>query len=436
MESRLQHIKEIIEQEAISDEQCDFIIESFYESKYNDIEDEMEESDLKNEIITQQNSEIDYQLEAQKDVSLSEFLISEYKKSILTDKVAILNTIVNSFSFVFKNNYSQYCGSLCHIEHSLNDNVLIYQYQLFIHFFKKDKDYLNVLNILKKDNPQLIYSLIFHHKTEKYNFDKSIIDILFEESFTDGIPTIDFLKIISDLDMDGYDQSTHEGIQYIVYKYISKLPNKKEELIKYYFLFATNSTEVMRLSSVIGWVLTDIMKQAIEEGWVDKIELFKKIYTVNKKFNNKSITLSCFLYNFIDTRFTQQFYKELYAAIPDNYTIIRENKGSGIYKTIKLLNEIEETKYDPALNILGIIKLGTPKHNFVDYIRKYGVDSFVNKLIVFKKQYPNIYKSTFENKSPVLLSKTKEESIAYFEEVMLKMKFKDINQGKGNKKRL
>ena len=192
----------------------------------------------------------------------------------------------------------------------------------------------------------------------------------------------------------------------------------------------------MRLSSVIGWVLTDILKQAIEEGWVDKIELFKKIYTVNKKFNNKSITLSSFLYNFIDTTFAQQFYKELYAAIPDNYTIARENKGSGIYKTIKLLNEIEETKYDPALNILGIIKLGSPKHNFVDYIRKYGVDSFVDKLIVFKTQYPNIYKSTFENKSPVLLSKTKEESITYFEEVMLKMKFKNIHQGKGNKKRL
>ena len=52
----------------------------------------------------------------------------------------------------------------------------------------------------------------------------------------------------------------------------------------------------MRLSSVIGWVLTDIMKQAIEEGWADKIELFKQIYTVNKKFNNKSILYIINLY--------------------------------------------------------------------------------------------------------------------------------------------
>lgn len=300
----------------------------------------------------------------------------------------------------------------------------------FIDFWIEDPNFDSMIkNIINHDIKFLF--LMFrinctNQKEQTVDYTR-FIDKIFNKEFSLSIEPHNLYEMLCDThDLDCYSLNGWTTFDYIFSLYFSFRKNKKDEVITLF-----NKTH--------SHVFSDLIKNGFENGWINKSDYFKEFFKKPFKFNTKDILESLVIRDILenDVQIASLYHKELYQAIPDNYNVLKTDRGFGVSRTVKLLAIIPETKNNPVVEILKLLKSGEAKKMFLNLYIEYGAEELAYKIKEFKKIFPKTYKSTFENKNPLVLSPTQKDSQAAFENVMIYMRIPENQNNMTNaKKRL
>lgn len=292
----------------------------------------------------------------------------------------------------------------------------------FIDFWIEDQNFDSMIKNLINDDIKFLFLMLrincINSKEQQVDYTRFINRVISQE-FSLSIEPYNLYKMLCDThEIDCYSLNGWTTFDYIFSLYFSFRENKKDEVITLF-----NKTQ--------SHVFSDIIKSGFEEGWINKSDYFKEFFKKPLKFNTKDILQSLVVRDLLenDVDIASLYHKELYQAIPDNYNILKSDRGLGINRAVKLLAIIPETKNNPVVEILKLLKSGQAKKMFLNLYIEYGAEELAYKINEFKKSFPKTYKATFENKNPLVLSPTQKDSQAAFENVMIYMRMPE-NQNK------
>lgn len=357
----------------------------------------------------------------------ADFFTSHYNQCNDNEKVIYFKNIVNAANYVFTyndtygtlNETTQKIGTLTFIP---NDDVLKVRNKLSSFLSNWITEESNIafnrritLDFLQNDRPFFFILL-------SQNYDKGLLDYhkfisyLINEEISLNISAFEFLKEFK-LSID-HQLSCYNYVN-AVERYFDFKEIKGHELYDLYCLsFKTNNGRPV-FNEYTNKALTNILRDKFCKNELNKIQFFQYLFDQQLKFNAKDPTLGLAINDFMDEDIAQKFSNNIIKAIPDNGSVIKKNIIHGIYHSLKLLDKLEITKKDPVIEILYMLKMEPKK--FTLFFEQNGLDNTVHKLTMFKNRYPNIYKSAFTNKNPIVVHRSKLKSLSIFELVMMHM---------------
>lgn len=421
--SKLQHIKEIIEKGILPNSAYENDKFKYYNKK---------NSKKKNEafFMTKPRNE--------SPDSLSSQLFSIYNEAEFINKVDIIKTIIESANYVFYFNHKR--TSDYHFLDSQklkNSQEFPSEYYYFWDLIYDDKDLEAVFDKISETDINILFILLLHHDSnnESKIYYLKMINMICNKSFVEKLPLFDFLKLWHDVENNNHSgESELSASQHLIDTYFSFLNNAIPQLCDLYFKSSTYKLDRKDIPTLTSYYTEKLILKYFNNGTINKIDFFEPILKKSFIFNNEDISYSIWIRELCDQDIATFYYENLYNAIPDNYYLLKEDRGLGIHTTIKLLSEIDETKNDPVIQLLRIITSGNAKIRFINHVKQYGAINCASHFKIFEEKFPKIYKSAFLNKNPIVLNKNKPESIACFEQVMMYRVMTNNTVTKGKKR--
>lgn len=358
----------------------------------------------------------------------ADFLISQYNQCNDDDKVTYFKNIVNAANYVFTynetygtlNETTQKIGKLTFIQ---DNDVLKVRNKLsdFINRWMDDNSNFqfnqNMISNFVKNDKSFFFVLLsqnYFHEFENYNY---FTNYLLTNDVCQQISPIEFFqqfRLSTDNNTLSYYHYLQTVEQYFYFKEI-----KDDDLYNLYLLSFKKNKETYFLHEQANNVLTTIIQEKFNTGKLNKKEFFQFLFDQNLKFSEKDRTLGMAIRDFSDEYIAQQFYKEIIEAIPDNFTAIKKDSTYGLFHALKYLATTKAIKSDSAIQVLHMLKIGSTKKSFMEFFEQNGLEDTVKKLNIFKTYYPNIYKSVFTSKNPIVVKSSDSKSLAAFELVMM-----------------
>jgi len=359
---------------------------------------------------------------------LAPFLINYYTLLNTEQRIKTFITIINTFLSVQQHNDKR------QVNYSRHDLIiqppeLLSHFNAFIDFFLKEKDSHEVIKFIAKNNTELFFRILRVHSQ---NFDKTheLIDFLCIPDFLNNISYEDFLIAFQKYTY----QHCHsrEAYSYFLEKFILHSEDNIQLFLKdyhsnykhYHYDYS------FELSEAIDHVLGVYMNN----NPAYKKDFFNIAFANGVDFCN--LYHSKNIREYMDKDCMALFSKKLYAAIPDNYSKIKEDYAVGISTTMNLLTEFPEYSQKPEFKILDIIRKGEVKKRFYKSMQMYSEYEFAEMVKLFKIKFPNLYKATFISKNPPFISPTKPETRVYLDKVLLIMNMEPVEQQKQKQKRI
>lgn len=379
--------------------------EEYYEMRFKDKEQKKEKKII---VIKHEDSFLNF--------FINEYLSSSYKNRLELVKVIIYSTVKTLEKIYQLETYNE--KKLYTIQDTeLRDGLFG-----FIDFLIEDPMFDSMIKNIINDDIKFLFFMFrinsSNPKEQKVDYTR-FIDRVINQEFALSIEPYNLYNMLCDTHkVDSYSLNGWTTFDYIFSLYFSFRINKKDEVISLF-----NETQ--------SYIFSDLIKSGFEEGWINKSDYFKDFFNHPLKFSNKDVLGSLIVRDLLkdDLDIASLYHKELYEAIPDNYNILKSDRGLGINQAVKLLSRISETKNNPVVEILKLLKSGQAKKMFLNLYIEYGAKELAYKINEFKKSFPKTYKATFENKNPLVLSPTQKDSQAAFENVMIHMKMPE-NQNK------
>lgn len=451
--SNIEHIKQILWQYAIPSD----IFEMEYEQQYEDWI-RQEESEEDSDFTPQIQDDIITPLTKEEDKELGNFIVDYYKSLSFTAKKIFIKIFLKTIKEIYSQNDSILSSNenrrrnnqLKEGQFKLEDDPSIKEMKElvsgFIDYWIQDNDSVEQIKILLKESPYTLF--IFIGINNRYNIDEktnhyqNVIDFIINKDFFTSIKKRDFFISLCKLNYDGMDTAECyiHGYDYIINRYFSFMDESKRKIsaIDCYKKSTFSKTEFMRFSTPIRIGVQNLIKHGFNSGWINKMEFFEDLFKNNPKFGHhywRGETYSNIaIRELADKEVMHTFSNEIYSSIPDNYSVIKN--GYGIWEYLEFLSEESHLKNNNSLQILTMIKSSSSTKLFISFVKDNGVEKMVQKINEFKKDFPSIYKSTFEGKNPRFLNKKNKESCSLFEKVMIHMKLEKNEQSVINKKRL
>lgn len=450
--NNIEHIKQILWQYAIPND----IFDMEYEQQYHDWISQ-EESEKDSDFIPQITDDI-IPLPKEEDEELGNFIVDYYKSLSFTAKKIFIKIFLKTIKEIYSHNDNILSSSennrrnrqlkegqvKLEDEPSLKEmNDLVSE---FIDYWIKDNDSAEQIKILLKESPYTLFIFIGlnnrYNTNEQTNYYNNVIDFIINKDFFTSIEKRDFFISLCKLNYDGMDTAECYiyGYDYIINRYFSFIDETKREVaaIDSYKKSTFSNKEFMRFSTPIRIGVQNLIKHGFNSGWINKIKFFEDLFKNYPRFGHhywRGETYSnIVIRELADKEVMHTFSNEIYSSIPDNYSVIKN--GYGIWEYLEFLSEESCLKDNTSIQVLTMIKSSSSTKLFISFVKDNGVKETVNKIKEFKKDFPSIYKSTFEGKNPRFLNKKNKESCSLFEKVMIHMKLEKNEQSVINKKRL
>lgn len=373
-------------------------------------------------------------------VKLSDYLTSSYLEKDSASSLEILKTIINVFDQVGtsnQNNRDKYYFESCFFD----QQVIFKELSIFLNIFIEDVNNKPIIQHLITHEHEILFKMLINHipfydGNRESSIHEKIYNSVVDDFFIQNISfeVLNQYIFLREVELN-IDHSWFQSIC-IIKKYFKCLQDSAKTLLFYEDYYHNGKTHPVYYSSVMSFSIEDMIKEGLKNGTIDKKDFFGNIFNKSFVLDKTHLYQSSCIRNYLDKESASMFHSVLYEAIPDKYSIVKEDRCSGIFNTIKHLSEIPETKDDPVIQIFRIIHSGESKKLFINAVNKYGSQELAKKILLFKKAFPNIYKSTFEGKNPICLSKSKLASQALFEQVMIYVQLEDVSVSEKNKKRL
>ena len=421
--SKLQHIKDIIEKGILPNSAYENDKFKYYNKK---------NSKKKNEAFftTKPRNESPDSLSSQ----LSEI----YKEAEFVNKVYIIKTIIESANSVFHLNHTRtYNYHFLDSQKLKNSQEFPSEYYYFWYLIYGDKYLEAVFDKISETDINILFMLLLHHdnNNESNIYYLKMINMICNKSFVKKLPLFDFLKLWHDVENNHRSgESELSGSQHLMDTYFSFLDNAIPQLCDLYFRSSTYKLNEIDIPTLTSYYTEKLILKYFNNRIINKINFFEPILKKPFIFNDEDVSYSIWIKELCDQEIAAFYYENLYNAIPDNYYLLKKDRGQGIHKTIQLLSEINETKNDPVIQLLRIITSGNAKIRFINHVKQYGAISSASHFKIFEEKFPKIYKSAFLNKNPIILNKNKPESIACFEQVMMYRVMTNNSITKGKKR--
>lgn len=359
---------------------------------------------------------------------LGPFLINYYDLLNTEQRIKIFITIINTFLSVQQHNDKR------EVNYSKPDLIiqppeLLIHFNSFIDFFINQKDSHDVLKFIAKNNKELFFKIVEIHSQ---NFEKihDLINFLCIPEFINDISYADFFQSFQKYHRQHND--LYDAHAYFFQKFVLHSEEHIQLFLEYYY--ANYKTDYYKCSFRLSSVIDDTLGKYLNKNPQYKKDFFKTIFAEGINFDNLYQSRS--IREYMDKECIVFFADKLYAAIPDNYSKIKEDRASGIYSTIRLLNQLPEYGQKPDFYILNLIGRGCIKKRFYECMQIYSQYDFAKMVKIFKTQFPHLYKSTFINKNPPFISPTKPETRIYLEKVLLIMNMETVEYQKPNQERI
>lgn len=359
---------------------------------------------------------------------LAPFLINYYLNQNTEQRIQSFMVIMDTFFTVQQHNDKR------EVNYSKPDIViqpheLIVHFNAFINFFIHENDSHEVIKFIAKNNKDLFFRILEVHSqnTEK---NEELVDFLCIPEFIKNISYTEFLKYFKRYD------TKHDPLNYTHSYFFQKFVLYSEDRIKLFLEYCYTDYQKdlykcsFRLSSAIDYTLGIYLNKNLKY----KIDFFETIFSEGIDYDNLYQSRS--IREYMDKECLVFFADKLYAAIPDSYSKIKEDRGLGIYSTIKLLDQIPDYRQKPDFYILNIINRGSVKKRFYKCMETYSEYDFAKMIKVFKTQFPHLYKATFINKNPPFISPKKPETKIYLDKALLIMNMEDIEYHKKKQERI
>lgn len=450
--NNIEHIKQILWQYAIPND----IFDMEYEQQYHDWISQ-EESEEDSDFIPQITDDI-IPLPKEEDEELGNFIVDYYKSLSFTAKKIFIKIFLKTIKEIYSHNDNILSSNennrrnrqLKEGQVKLEDEPSLKEMKDlvsgFIDYWIKDNDSAEQIKILLKESPYTLFIFIGlnnrYNTNEQTNYYNNVIDFIINKDFFTSIEKRDFFISLCKLNYDG--MGTAEcyiyGYDYIINRYFSFIDETKREVaaIDCYKKSTFSNKEFMRFSTPIRIGVQNLIKHGFNSGWINKIKFFEDLFKNHPRFGHhywRGETYSnIVIRELADKEVMHTFSNEIYSSIPDNYSVIKN--GYGIWEYLQFLSEESHLKNNNSLQILTMIKSSSSTKLFISFVKDNGVEQMVQKINEFKKDFPSIYKSTFEGKNPRFLNKKNKESCSLFEKVMIHMKLEKNEQSVINKKRL
>ena len=359
----------------------------------------------------------------------TDFFITEYKKFSNNEKSNYFKNVVNAANYVFT--YNEKYGTLNETTIKTGSLNFIEDY-IVLNVRNKLSEFLNSWMTEECDlqfNKNMIYDFVkndrsFFFTLLSQNHDKGLLDYT---EFTNYLIDSNISQQISPIEfMQQFQLSEDNVLCYYHYlqtieKYFSLNEIKDDEFYNLYCLSFKQKKGIYFLHEQANDALTAIIQEKFTKEKLNKKEFFQFLFDKNLKFSEKDKTLGMAVRTFIDEDIVNQFYKEIIEAIPDNFPAFKKDSTYGLFHALKNLKTTKTIESDPAIQILHMLKIGSAKQNFMEFFEQNGLKDTVKKMIIFKENYPNIYKSAFTNKNPIVVNPSDLKSISAFELVMIHM---------------
>lgn len=449
--TNIEHIKQILWQYAIPSD----IFEMEYEQEYHDwIAQEEGEED--NYLIPEIKEETTPKEKEEEE--LGNFIVDYYESLSFTAKKIFIKMFLKTIKEIHSHNDDIITSNenrrrnrqLKEGQVKLEDDPYFKQIKElvsgFIDYWVKDNHSLDLIKILLKESPYTLFIFIGinnrYSSEEKPDYYNNVIDFIINKDFFTSIKKRDFFISLCKLNYDGMDtaQSFIYGYSYIINRYFSFISEeeRKGPAIDCYKKSTFSNKEFMRFSSPIRIGIENLIKNGFDSGWINKIKFFEDLFKNHPKFGHhywRGETYSnIVIYELADKDIMHRFTNEIYSSIPDNYSVIKN--GHGIWECLEFLSKESHLKNNDSVEMLMMIKSSASTKLFISFVKDNGVEQMVHKIKKFKKDFPSIYKSTFEGKNPRFLNKKNKESCSLFEKVMIHINLEKNELSVINKKRL